>query len=149
MRDFWAGIMFIIFGLIFGIYAYSSYTIGTPAKMGPGFFPTALGVILTILGIIVTFNAFMPKNQSLQVEQVRLPVLLYILGAVVLFGLALPYLGFVLSLVILIVVASRASHEASWVATGVSVVVLAIACYLIFIKGLNLPMPVLPKFLSR
>ena len=55
-QDFYAGLMFIIFG---GLAAWlsTSYNMGTGARMGPGYFPFWLGAILAGLGVIVLIKA--------------------------------------------------------------------------------------------
>ncbi|MFL6716596.1 MAG: tripartite tricarboxylate transporter TctB family protein, partial [Burkholderiaceae bacterium] len=44
-KDFWSGVMFAAFGLFFAGFG-TRYTFGSAARMGPGYFPTVLGVIL-------------------------------------------------------------------------------------------------------
>jgi Tripartite tricarboxylate transporter TctB family len=51
-RDFYAGGLMVLFGLVMALHG-PSYRIGTLMHMGPGFMPTVLGVILTILGILI------------------------------------------------------------------------------------------------
>ncbi|MCC6870733.1 MAG: tripartite tricarboxylate transporter TctB family protein, partial [Burkholderiales bacterium] len=48
-KDFWAGILFIALG-IFAITVGSNYTLGSAARMGPGYFPRILGILLIVLG---------------------------------------------------------------------------------------------------
>ena len=52
-KDFWAGLMFLAFGLFFAIYGAAHYQMGTAVRMGPAYFPTLLGGLLTVLGAIV------------------------------------------------------------------------------------------------
>ncbi|NCW01579.1 MAG: tripartite tricarboxylate transporter TctB family protein, partial [Betaproteobacteria bacterium] len=52
-RDFWAGILFMAFGLAFIVFA-RDYNMGTAAKMGPAYFPTVLGGLLSVLGAAIT-----------------------------------------------------------------------------------------------
>ena len=55
-QDFYAGLMFIIFGgLAAGL--STSYNMGTGARMGPGYFPFWLGIILAALGALVLLKA--------------------------------------------------------------------------------------------
>ena len=56
-RDFWAGLMFIGFGLGFMLIALN-YPMGSAVRMGPAYFPTVLGGLLAILGAMVFFRAF-------------------------------------------------------------------------------------------
>jgi len=59
-QDFWAGVMFIAFGLGFMIVA-RNYAMGNAVRMGPAYFPTALGGILVVLGAVVFLRAFVSK----------------------------------------------------------------------------------------
>jgi hypothetical protein len=51
-RDFWAGILMILFGLVAATVG-PSYRVGSLMHMQPGFMPTALGVLLVLLGIAI------------------------------------------------------------------------------------------------
>src|SRR5262245_26515251 len=56
-KDFWAGLMFIGTGLFFMFWAMTHYQMGTAVRMGPAYFPTLLGGLLTLLGAIVLFQS--------------------------------------------------------------------------------------------
>ena len=57
-KDFWAGLMFIGFGLFAAVWAYTNYQMGTAVRMGPAYFPTVLGGLLVVLGVIVLLEGF-------------------------------------------------------------------------------------------
>jgi hypothetical protein len=59
-KDFWAGLMFVGFGLCFMMVSLN-YPMGTTAQMGSGYFPTVLGGLLAILGGAVFLRAFVSK----------------------------------------------------------------------------------------
>ncbi len=59
-KDFWAGLMFIGFGVWFGVVA-QNYPMGSAVRMGPAYFPTVLGGLLAVLGAMVFFRAFVSK----------------------------------------------------------------------------------------
>jgi hypothetical protein len=59
-KDFWAGLMFIGFGLGFMIVA-NNYAMGNAVRMGPAYFPTVLGGMLAVLGAAIFFRAFVSK----------------------------------------------------------------------------------------
>src|ERR687884_138941 len=96
-KDFWAGVMFIAFGGFFSGFG-TQYTFGSAARMGPGYFPTVLGIVLMILGLIVAINGISPKAEEEKVQRFDWRVLLLVLGAVVLFGVLLQPLGLILAL---------------------------------------------------
>jgi|CXWL01.1.fsa_nt_gi hypothetical protein len=60
-KDFWAGLMFMGFGLAAVIIASLNYQMGTAVRMGPAYFPTMLGGLLAVLGFIVFLRAFFSK----------------------------------------------------------------------------------------
>ena len=59
-KDFWAGLMFIGFGVWFMIVS-QNYPMGSAVRMGPAYFPTMLGGLLAVLGAMVFFRAFFSK----------------------------------------------------------------------------------------
>jgi hypothetical protein len=59
-KDFWAGLMFIAFGLGFMLVA-RNYAMGNAVRMGPAYFPTVLGGMLAVLGAAIFFRAFVSK----------------------------------------------------------------------------------------
>src|SRR5438105_13760986 len=56
-KDFWSGLMFIGSGLFFALWAMTFYQMGTAVRMGPAYFPTVLGLLLTVLGAAVLLQS--------------------------------------------------------------------------------------------
>ncbi len=139
--------MFIAFGVLFMALS-TNYTLGTAAKMGPGYFPTVLGGLMAVLGAIVAIGAFGKNAVKTELDKVGWRELGMVLGAVALFALTLPKLGFIVALILLIGVAALASHEFKLRDTILSVIFLLALCYGVFVKGLELQFPVLPKFMT-
>ena len=75
--------------------------------------------------------------------------IIVILSGVALFAALLQPLGIVVALIVLILVTSMASHEFRLRDTVISAVVLLIMSYLVFVKGLELQFPLLPKFMTK
>jgi Tripartite tricarboxylate transporter TctB family len=147
-KDFWAGLMFIVCGLAFA-WGATTYSFGSSARPGPGYFPFGLGVLMAILGALVVFSALtIETDDGEPIGPWAFRPLLIIMGSVALFGFLLPRLGMLISLPILIVMCSLAGDEFHWKDAVISVVVLTLGSWLIFIKGLNLVIPVLPKFIT-
>lgn len=147
-RDFWSGVMFVITGI--GFMALSQqYQMGTAAKMGPAYFPTVLGGLMAVLGLMLSLPAVRLSAPETRIEPFKFKVILTILLAVAAYALTLPKLGFIVSLFLLVVISSMASHEFTWKTTLISAVVLLIGSWLVFVKGLELQFPFLPVFLTR
>ena len=147
-RDFWSAAMFVIFGLLFIVWSMD-YQFGTAQRMGPGYFPTVLGALLIGRGVLVGLPTVKAGSVATQVEKIGWRGLLVILGAVVLYAVLLPRLGFVAALVVLVILSAMASEEFAWRETLISVAVLGVCSYLVFVKGLDLQFPVWPPFLTR
>ena len=140
-KDFWSGLVFISLG-IFAIVYGSKYTIGTAARMGPGYFPRILGILMIVLGAILVLRALRLEGAPIPAWKWR-PLLL-VLGSVVVFGAIVKWLGMALSTVILIVIASAASHEFRPKEAVISGVLLAALAVGVFVIGLSLQLPIWP-----
>jgi hypothetical protein len=147
-KDFRAGVMFVAFGLFFAGFG-ATYSIGTAANMGPGYFPTALGVIVILLAIAILLKSLAPSAPAETAEPLYWRVLALILGPVVLFGLLLDFIGLIAALVVLIAIACYASHEFSWKATLATAGVLLAACLTVFVWGLKLQFQLWPAFIGN
>jgi len=146
-RDFWAGAMFVVIGVAFAAFA-QAYALGTPARMGPGFFPTMLGVLLALLGAAIVVRSVATVERK-RVDKVRWRPLALVLLSVLVFAIALPRLGVIASIVLLVGISSLAAEDFRWKETLASIVALVALSWLVFVKGLDLQFPVWPVFLAR
>jgi len=146
-KDFASGLMFILVGFGFSWVA-RGYSMGTAAKMGPGYFPFWLGVVLALLGVLVLIGSLSSKGESDELARWDIKLLLWILGSVVLFGLLLKPLGMVLSVIVLVLVSSMASHEFTWRGAILNTIILVLISMGAFVYGINLQMPVWPAFIT-
>ncbi len=147
-RDFWSGVLFIATGLLFMVLS-RQYNLGTAAKMGPGYFPTILGGLMAALGVLIMLPAFSSKGPEVRVDKIDFKSIVLILVAVAVYAATLPKLGFIVSLFLLIMISSWASHEFKLTTSLLSSVVLLVFSWLVFVKGLELQFPFLPTFLTR
>ena len=141
-KDFWAGALFVAIGIA-TIVLGSKYTLGTAARMGPGYFPRILGILLIVLGAILAIRA--TRSAGAPVPRFHWRPTLIVLGSVVLFGAIVRSVGVALSTVILIVVASSASHEfrpRESLLVGALLAALAVG---VFVVGLQLQLPIWPR----
>jgi putative tricarboxylic transport membrane protein len=142
-KDFWAGLMFIAFGLFFMI-GGRNYRLGSAARMGPAYFPTMLGGLLAVIGGFVFFRSLVVKGEK--VAAIPLRLLFWITLSLVGFGYLLQPIGLVLALALLIVLSAWAGHEFRLREVLLLSVVLIILSVVVFAKGLGLPFPLWPKF---
>lgn len=147
-KDFWAGILFMAFGIGAAVVAQEN-PLGTLSRMGPGYFPTALGIILGILGAALSVRALLtsrPSDASSRIEPVHPGVRLFILGSVAVYALTLLTLGLVVSIALLVVISSAAAGRlwARRLEVTVLCVFLCALCWAVFSQGIGLQVPVLP-----
>lgn len=147
-RDFVSGLAFIVVGLAFA-WGATDYSFGSSAKPGPGYFPFGLGIILAILGAVVTFKALTIETEDGEpIGSIAWKPLIIILGSVGIFGVALPRLGLIVTIPLLIALSSFAAGKFRPVEIGILSVVLTVGSYLVFVTGLGLVIPVWPSFLG-
>ena len=143
-KDFWAGVVFVSLGIA-AIVIGDNYNLGTAARMGPGYFPRILGILLIVLGAIITLRGVRINGEAIPAWKWR--PLLVVSGSVVMFGAIVPTLGVLISTILLIVVSSAASHEfrpKEALLMGVGLAVLSVG---VFIIGLKLILPIWPTFI--
>lgn len=155
-KDFFSGLMFMAVGVAFA-WGATKYSLGTGARMGPGYFPMLLGVLLTVLGMIVTFKALVVESVGGdKIGEWAWKPLVYIIGANLVFGvclgglpmIGLKPLGLIVGIYALTFVASMA--EAGWKVrdTLILATFLAVLSYLAFVKLLSLQFPVWPAYFA-
>jgi hypothetical protein len=147
-----AGLMFMVFGGAFFIGALN-YSLGTGARMGPGYFPRMLGGLLFILGIIIAVEGVIESKRG-QDEPMNwhLMPMVYLLGAVGAFGILLagvpsmgiPAMGLIAAAAAMVIIASIAAQDKKWKEIIISAVALSAFCALAFVKGLGLQMKLFP-----
>jgi Tripartite tricarboxylate transporter TctB family len=141
-KDFWAGLMFVGFGLFFAVWAVANYQMGTAVRMGPAYFPALLGGLLAVLGAVVLAGSLAIRGPN--VPQFHFRPLALIVVACVAFGYLVKPLGLVLSILVLVVLSALGGHEFRWKEVIILFAALAIFSVLVFVKGLGLPFQLWP-----
>jgi hypothetical protein len=138
-EDFWAGFIFIGIG-IFAIYLSRDYPMGSALRMGPGYFPTWLGAIMACFGVVITLLSFKLELENPEHVPWAFRPWLVLCGTLVLYGLMMHFeLGFVPSLMALIIGSSLAHRDVHVVETALLSIFLTLGCVALFIYGLGLP----------
>ena len=154
-KDFYSGLMFTITGGAFAIGA-TGYTVGEGARMGPGYFPLMLGLLLVGIGLFVILESLtVDTEDGERIGPWAWKPLAWIIGANVLFGvllggipkLGIPPMGLVLAIYGLTFLAALAGEEFKVREVAGLATVLAIGSYLAFVVLLRLQFPVWPTFL--
>lgn len=156
-KDFFAGLLFLVAGIAFA-WGATNYTIGEGARMGPGYFPLMLGILLSIIGTFIVFEALVVETEDGEkIGKAAWRPLVFIIGSNVVFGICLggipkigiPAMGLIVGIYALTFIAALAGDEFKAKEVAVLATVLAIISYLAFIVLLKLQFPVWPSFLTR
>jgi hypothetical protein len=145
-RDFYAGGLMMLLGL--GIaFKGATYRAGTLMHMGPGFLPTALGILLLLLGISIAAIALAPaeggEDQSILPENPQWWAWFCILMSPVCFIFFGRYFGMIPGTFACVFVAALGDKEATWKASFVLATVITVFGVGLFSYFLQVPMPIL------
>lgn len=154
-KDFFSGLMFMAVGVAFA-WGATTYNVGTGARMGPGYFPLLLGILLAIIGAVITFKATTIETaDGEKIGKWAWKPLIFIIAANLLFGVLLaglpsigvPAMGLIVAIYGLVFVASLAGDHFRPLETFVLATVLAVGSYVAFVWALKLQFPVWPSFI--
>ena len=144
-KDFLTGLMFLFFGAAAMVLS-RGLTIGTAAKMGPGYFPFVLGLLLAALGAVLLWRSLLPAKDRESWPSLQLKPLAIVLLSVFLFSQILKPFGLLLSTALLVVMVSKASHEFRWREALANAAVLVVIVLAVFVYFLKFQIPVWPAF---
>lgn len=154
-KDFFAGLLFIVVGIAFA-WGATNYNIGEGARMGPGYFPLVLGILLAAIGSFTVFEAMVVETEDGEpVGKFAWRPLFFIIASNVVFGILLgglpaigfPAFGLIVGIYALTFIAALAGEEFKAKEVFVLATILAIGSYLAFIVMLKLQFPVWPSFI--
>lgn len=155
-KDFFGGLLFTVIGGAFA-YGASTYQVGDAARMGPGYFPLLLGIILAVMGAVVILQSLIKGHPDGDpIGKWALKPLAFVLGANVAFGallvglpsIGLPGFGLVVAIFALVIIASLAGDTFNLKEVLVLAAILSVGSYLAFVKLLALQFPVWPTFIT-
>lgn len=161
-QDWWAGLMFIGFGLFFVLFSVGTpefidrivgtrliagYQMGSSVRMGPAYFPVVLGGLLAFLGLLVVLDSIVEEGPK--VAKFHFRPLLFVAVSSLAFAYLLKPLGLVLASVALVFISAYGGHEFKWKEVAIMSVVLIVFSVLVFVKALALPFPICPDFINN
>ena len=155
-KDFSSGLMFMGIGVAFA-WGATTYSVGQGARMGPGYFPLMLGILLAVLGGAITFKALVVEVEGGdKIGSWAWQPLFYIIAANLLFGILLgglpsiklPAMGLIAAIYGLAIVAAKAGSQFKLKEVLILATVLSVGSYLAFIMLLKLQIPVWPTFIT-
>jgi len=141
-EDLLAGLLFVAFGVAAIVFS-RSYPVGDAARMGPGYFPRLLGILLVLLGAALCYRGFSSKTADAPSAWRWRPLIIVLVGVGV-FGLVAKWLGLIVAGMLLVAISSFAHSEFNWKEALASGIVQGVAAVVLFVYGLGLPLPVWP-----
>lgn len=155
-KDFFSGLMFTVVGVAFA-WGATTYTVGTGARMGPGYFPLMLGILMALIGLGIMFTGLsVETTDGEKIGKWAWKQVVFILGANLAFGillgglpsLGIPAMGMIIAIYALVIISSLAGHEFKLPSVLALATVLAVGSYVAFIWALKLQIQVWPTFIT-
>lgn len=144
-KDIGGGIILLVLGLAFAT-ASSVLPFGTPLRMGPGFFPTTLSLLLIALGGLISFQGY--RSEAVTFDAIHWRGTALPLLAVVTFAVSVRPLGLLPAMGLSVFLSTLASRSFVLTEALLCTVGITVLCWLIFIAGLELPMPLVGPWLG-
>ncbi|MBM3570421.1 MAG: tripartite tricarboxylate transporter TctB family protein [Alphaproteobacteria bacterium] len=142
-RELAAGALILAMGAAFAWFS-GGLGLGTATRMGSGYVPRLLGILLAGLGLIVIVRAWLMPATPLEKTNPPWIPLLWIAGSIVGFAALVERIGLFLSVVLVVAVCRAGAPERRWIEILILAAALSGFCALLFIKGLGLTMPLWP-----
>ena len=139
-KDFWTGVIYFVVGSA-ALIISRDYGMGAAVKMGPAYFPTMLGVLLIVIGIISIVRSFLKSGSP--IGAVAWKGLVLIVASTLLFGMIVRGAGLIIALPLLVMVSASASVRFSWKYSIAEAAGITVFCIVVFLKGLGVPLPIL------
>lgn len=139
--DLIGGVLLFVFGVAV-IIASRRYEYGSLDAMGPGYFPTALGTIIAVLGVVLIMRGVRHHTDIVNLKHVGRPLL--IIGAFLAFALLAEPAGLLVAALAVVLISSHAAHDFNWAQALILGGFLAAVCVAIFVYGLGLNLKVWP-----
>lgn len=140
IRDIVGGLGLTVLGLAAALVA-RDYEFGTLNRMGPGYFPIVLGILLALLGLLIAIPAFFRSGTSVNVEWKTFAL---VMTSIVVFAASLKTLGLIAATVLSVIVSLLADRQTRWKGRLVIAAGVAVVTYLVFAVGLSMVLPVWP-----
>lgn len=140
-RDFCAGLIFLFFGAL-AAYIARDYPMGSAVRMGPGYFPYLLGILLALLGVVICIKSLLIHGE--RIESANLRALLLVLGAVGVFAGTIESAGIVIATALLVGFGAAASPESRLHEVAILILFLLALAVGVFTYALGLPFKIFP-----
>jgi hypothetical protein len=140
-RDYVGGILMIAIGLA-AAFQGSTYPVGELSRMGPGFFPTALGVLLAFAGLAIAAGArFAGDAGAIEAQPPQWRGWLCILLSIVAFVVLGKYGGLVPATFAIVFISALGDRDNTWAGAALLALACAAIGVVVFSWALQLQFP--------
>jgi len=140
-KDFWMGVLYAVAGTA-ALLISRGYPFGSPARIGPGFFPVIVSCLLMAVGIISILRSLRGTDE--RIEPVKLLPILFVFGSILAFGLLVETAGYLIAGFVLLFVSGMASRYFRLSTRSLlGMIAFITITALVFIKGLGVSMPMI------
>ncbi len=139
-RDVGSGLTVAAVGAFFAIRAFSDLPIGTTFRMGPGYFPAAVGLIVAALGLAIATLA-LRGGPAERLPAIRFRAIAFVSVAILIFMAGVRGAGLVPAVAGVVIAARLADPQSGIVGTLVLAASLCVFCAGVFVLGIGLPIP--------
>ena len=133
-QDLGTAALLMLLGVV-GLWAGGDYTMGTVARMGPGYMPRALSMGLILFALWIGAGAFVRNGPP--IGRLAWRPLAFVIAAIVLFAIMIRPLGLWPSTFLVVLFCGVATPDARWKEVAILSVGLATFVVLVFVYGLN------------
>ena len=144
--DRFAGIAFLLIGLLFVIESRSISQSAYGSSVGPDIFPTVLGVILILLSIRLLFETMKYEHVEGKKEPVQYVKFLIIFVSAAVYAVVLEPLGYVISTFIFLLIAFQTMERGKWISSLLIAGAFSFGVYYFFAEFLGGSLPGFPVF---
>ena len=141
-QDFWAGIAFLGSGGAF-LVASQRFTMGSLADIGPGFFPAVVAGLLVLVGVFLAIGGLAMDGP--RIEPMRFRPVVFVLAALVAFGLIIERGGLILATAALVLISSAAASRFRPLQSVIIAVALIALAIVVFRLGLGMQIRLWPN----
>jgi hypothetical protein len=138
-KDLYAGLAFVVFGGAL-FFAAQQYEVGSANRMGPGYLPALMGVVLVFLGACSLFTAWRNRTPD-PIESTSLEPFVLVVASVVAFAVLIDWAGLFVALAALIFLACLRRVRSNPLEVLVIYLCLAAFCAGVFRYALEMPLP--------
>ncbi len=133
------GLLLVIFGVL-GLVLGASLDIGTPRRMGPGFFPRILSWLLVALGAGIALAGLRDAAAGRVAPASLRPIVLVTL-ALLAFQLLVDRLGLVVATLAVVALSALGGRDTRFMEVALLAALLAVGTPLLFVQALGVPIP--------